>query len=384
MVITKQNVFRCLDGLESKIEAVISKKADSFDYSKCRDIIQEYNEISGIIASLDNLPEDTARFLTSGEADVKLPEKYEKLKCIDKLYSYINTVYDAKIKEALKKKNQALAIDSIVSAMKLDAKNIELFNNIAAFYTEQNLQKELIEIYKLMFIYSLNPLYFEKIGDTYMELKEYNSALVSYLTCAESSEESAEIYKKLADVFGKINDNDSRLACLEQIKKLHNDLNEVFSSVVQFLKKTGSAKIAEQITYDEYGHLPEDFNSLKIIDSYKKILSLKYTNVETDNIEDKIYMNKLSVELNPPEEIAYLNIARALYENGNYAESLELCKFIKTISDTAPVWCLLGDIYRSLKMYGESIDSYRTYLELNENDEEAEQTLSEIYEEALS
>jgi len=171
---------------------------------------------------------------------------------------------------------------------------------------------------------------------------------------------------------------------IEQIKKLHNDLNEVFSSVVQFLKKTGSAKIAEQITYDEYGHLPEDFNSLKIIDSYKKILSLKYTNVETDNIEDKIYMNKLSVELNPPEEIAYLNIARALYENGNYAESLELCKFIKTISDTAPVWCLLGDIYRSLKMYGESIDSYRTYLELNENDEEAEQTLSEIYEEALS
>jgi len=218
MVITKQNVFRCLDGLESKIEAVISKKADSFDYSKCRDIIQEYNEISGIIASLDNLPEDTARFLTSGEADVKLPEKYEKLKCIDKLYSYINTVYDAKIKEALKKKNQALAIDSIVSAMKLDAKNIELFNNIAAFYTEQNLQKELIEIYKLMFIYSLNPLYFEKIGDTYMELKEYNSALDSYLTCAESSEESAEIYKKLADVFGKINDNDSRLACLEHIK----------------------------------------------------------------------------------------------------------------------------------------------------------------------
>ena len=82
-------------------------------------------------------------------------------------------------------------------------------------------------------------------------------------------------------------------------------------------------------------------------------------------------------------KIAYERI-NELYENENYSEAIELCEFIKTITDTAPVWSLIGDIYRTLKMYGKSIEAYKYYLKLNEDDDEATETLKEIYEEALS
>ena len=68
----------------------------------------------------------------------------------------------------------------------------------------------------------------------------------------------------------------------------------------------------------------------------------------------------------------------------NYSEAIKLCEFIKTITDTAPVWSLIGDIYRALKMYGKSIEAYKYYLNLNEDDDEATETLKEIYEEALN
>lgn len=168
------------------------------------------------------------------------------------------------------------------------------------------------------------------------------------------------------------------------IKKLHKDLKKIFDTTMSFLEPLCSKSIISKLKNMDLSLIPQSMESLKIIDSYQKILSLKYTKVETDNIEDKIYLNKMSIEFNPLEEIPYLNIARALYENENYSEAIELCEFIKTITDTAPVWSLIGDIYRTLKMYGKSIEAYKYYLKLNEDDDEATETLKEIYEEALS
>lgn len=167
------------------------------------------------------------------------------------------------------------------------------------------------------------------------------------------------------------------------VKKLHNDLKKIFEDTMNFLDLFCSKSMLLKYRNLDFSTIPSNFESLKIIDSYQKILSLKYTKVETDNIEDKILLNKMSVEFNPMEEIPYLNIARILYENKNYFESLELCEYIKTITDTAPVWSLIGDIYRELKMYGKSIEAYKYYLKLNEDDDEASETLQKIYEEAL-
>lgn len=109
-------------------------------------------------------------------------------------------------------------IKEFADFIKQDIKNISMVEEVAPVFIENKLYKELIELYRTEFFYSMNPLCFEKIGDVFFTEEKYEEALDSYMSCAECSENYSQIFEKLADVFGKLNDNDSRIACLEQIK----------------------------------------------------------------------------------------------------------------------------------------------------------------------
>ena len=168
------------------------------------------------------------------------------------------------------------------------------------------------------------------------------------------------------------------------IKHNHEILAGLYSRILKFVKTACSEKVVEQIENSDFTNLPEELSPLSIVDTYNKILALKYTEVETDSLEERIELNKMSIELNCNEEIPYINLANVLYENGKYPETMEMCSVLKEISDTAPMWEILGKTYRKLGMYGEAIESYRKYLRLNESDNEALECLNEIYEEALN
>ena len=77
------------------------------------------------------------------------------------------------------------------------------------------------------------------------------------------------------------------------IKKLHKNLKKIFDTTMSFLEPLCSKSIISKLKNMDLSSIPQSMESLKIIDSYQKILSLKYTKVETDNIEDKIYLNKI-------------------------------------------------------------------------------------------
>ncbi len=101
--------------------------------------------------------------------------------------------------------------------------NIKLIDSVEKDFIDTKLYTELIELYRLEFFYTMNPICFEKIGDILYKQKKYEEALDSYLSCAEISENYSPIFKKLGKVFGKINDNDSRLACIEQAKLIERE-----------------------------------------------------------------------------------------------------------------------------------------------------------------
>ena len=87
---------------------------------------------------------------------------------------------------------------------------------------ENKLYKELIELYRTAFIYTTDPVNLEKIGDIQAILKNYNEAIDSYLSFAEINGPTTNIYDKLANLFEKINDESSKLACIEQKKMLED------------------------------------------------------------------------------------------------------------------------------------------------------------------
>lgn len=175
-----------------------------------------------------------------------------------------------------------------------------------------------------------------------------------------------------------VKNNDFALA-----KSQYTELKEIFSEIQNIIKLCCPKSVCEKAENMDIDNLPEYFEALRVVDVYSKILSIKYPNIKTDSPLEKIILNKMSIELNPTEELSYLGIAKVLFEEKKYPEVIKLCEYIKTISNTAPVWEILGDTYRELKQYGKSIDAYVKYLELNEKDREGEEKLQKVYEEAL-
>ena len=171
---------------------------------------------------------------------------------------------------------------------------------------------------------------------------------------------------------------------IKSVKNQYKILKEIFAEMIDLTEKNCPKNEVELAKNLDVDNLPEYLKPLATVDIYNKILALKYSNLETESYEDKIEINKMSIDFNHTEEMAYLNIAKVLYEQKKYVEGLRLCEYIKTLATTAPVYEILGDIYRDLKYYGDSVASYKRYLELNENDTEAKDRLNEIYEEAIA
>lgn len=126
------------------------------------------------------------------------------------------SVIETELLTAIENKDYKKASEVLSLAFLENSQNIDLIKYIEKEFIDSELYNEVIELYKLEFIYTSNPICFEKIGDIYVLTNELEQALDAYLNCAEISEDNHDIYIKLADVFGKLNDNESRIACLKQ------------------------------------------------------------------------------------------------------------------------------------------------------------------------
>lgn len=225
MNLTKKNLFKYIANFEKDINDYIKQNSGSEQISSFDELTLEFDKISTFIINDNNIPESVLNFISAEnfEKDAILPTGYEPIKSILNLYEFIKDFAQSNIDKAIKNKDFESVIDNLTLAIKTDIHNVPMLEVVAQKFKELNLNSELIELYKLMFVYTLNPLYFEKIGDILFDIEEYEEALDAYLNCAEGSEEYSRIYEKLAEVFGKINDNDSRIACLEHAKRIQEE-----------------------------------------------------------------------------------------------------------------------------------------------------------------
>lgn len=219
MALNNKNIFNEISVFESNVESILDSPLDR---EKIKNTLFQYFEIANFLVSKDDTPENVSNFLVTGQdlIDIELPHDYEPLKKVYKLYSYIKNQCAESIEKSLISQDYDAVTDTLTFALQADVRNICLTDCVVEKFKNNKLYKELISLYKLMFIYDLNPIHFEEIGDLYYITEKYQDALDAYLNCAESSDEYADIYRKLAKVFEKINDNDSRLACLEHAKTI--------------------------------------------------------------------------------------------------------------------------------------------------------------------
>lgn len=223
MSISKSKLHDYLDDFKKRVDALSSDGVDFNNTDGIDLIISLYDEISSFLIDAKGIPDVVRRYIISKEEE-KLPDEYSALFALNRLYEAIRLSAKKQIDSYVSEKNYSEAIEIFSKALRFDVRNIELIEYIEPVFKNYGLNNELIDLYKVEFVYTLNPLCFEKAGDIYYEANDFNSAIDSYLNCAEISENYLSIYEKLAEVFGKTNDETSKNACLEQIKRIKDGL----------------------------------------------------------------------------------------------------------------------------------------------------------------
>ena len=212
-------MFQKLKKISENIEQFSSIQNDELDFAKIEELYTEYDNICLDIISDRRTPQSVSDYILK-DIDNEISKEYYILKEMTTLKENVRNILKNKLLERLQNNDFEKISQLLLFALRIDIKNIVLFDYIENLFREYELYKELIELYRTAFIVTTNPDYFIKIGDIQAIKEDYNSAIDSYLSYAELNGATVDIYKKLEKMFEKINDEDSRLACIQQIKSL--------------------------------------------------------------------------------------------------------------------------------------------------------------------
>lgn len=126
-----------------------------------------------------------------------------------------------------------------------------------------------------------------------------------------------------------------------------------------------------------------DKKEVGALEAYKKLLALEYSKLQSDDIDERIKIIKMSIDFDYEETLHSIALAKVFCEQDKYKEAIILADYIRSIDSTAPSRLVLAQVYRKLKIYSLSVAFYKEYLQLNENDKEIKQELAEVYKEML-
>lgn len=194
------DVKKAVIKLDSMMSDFVRKKSKILDNPEFDEILTEYNKLAA-------------------KTDF---QELQRLDTIQNFKKYVSQTAKKNIESALKKQKLSDLIRYITAAVMVDAQNLKLVEKLSFKYKEFHLYNELNELYKMIFICTSDTKYLEKMGDVDCVRKDYEAALDNYLGYAETSDPTPRIYKKLAKVFEKLGDGDSRDACLEQVKMIES------------------------------------------------------------------------------------------------------------------------------------------------------------------
>lgn len=167
------------------------------------------------------------------------------------------------------------------------------------------------------------------------------------------------------------------------IKKMYEELKEIYDEILNIVKQLCTKEEQKAVEEFDIENLPEYLQSIKIVKEYQEILALHYAYTKVKNQFDYLKINKMSIEFNSKEELAYLNIMAILIKNKKYAEAIKIGEDIAEVSNIATIWNFLGHIYYKLKQYGKALEAYNCYIKRNDSDVEILKNIKNIYKEVL-
>ena len=167
------------------------------------------------------------------------------------------------------------------------------------------------------------------------------------------------------------------------IRKKYDELQNIHNELLNIVEKLCRPEYLLAVKDFDLDILPDYFKPINTIKEYQNILALQYANVSIKDETDYIQLNKMSIALNPKEELPYLNIIKILFIHKKYPEIIKICNYLAQDSISASVYGFLGDAYTKTKQYGKALKAYNQYSAINEYDKDIEKRVKKLYKEIL-
>lgn len=203
---------------------------------------------------------------------------------------------------------------------------------------------------------------FFELGTIYEELQDYARAAEYYRKYVQSQPENPwSGWFKLAQTYQNLKDNNQAITAYREALKLNPNDIKCNYNLAQLLAAAGQHEEAEQIF-------------LKLASLNKQDAAVYYNQIlqmydQAGKYDKGIEAVKRLIDLNPKNEVAYLNLAIMYFKMNRLedaAKALNDCLAIK--NDYNYAWYSLGQVYSKLNKHQEAVEAFKKYNSLAPDD----------------
>jgi len=248
------------------------------------------------------------------------------------------------------------AINAYKKAIQYLPDHISLWNNLGKLYLKLGYTEEAFRAYEeALKTNPKNAISWNGLGDAFSGFKSYDDAIFAYEKAVEYAPEYSSPWNGLGDVYFVMGDLDSAEEAYAYALSLDDTLQDVWLSLGK--------------TYMEQERTSEAVAAFKKAakldpDNAQVWIDLGNLHLKDSSYPEAISAYKNALQLDIFSGQLYRNLAFAHLQNGDFAEAIPLYhKSIGLLSnkeDLAIVWSGLGDAYRGVKDYENTMLAYRT------------------------
>lgn len=233
------------------------------------------------------------------------------------------------------------AISYMKAATKLAPKNGRLLYELGEFHRRAGQQKKALEIFEKALVQGGSPAIYEKLGDTYKQLNLVQEGIKAYSKALNQGND-----KNLAIL--------SKLAHLYYVAGDYKKAEEYNRKIISLAPGSSDARHA----YIQLGNILDD----------------------VQRYEQAVEMYRKAANLDPTDEIPWINMALSHQKNNSYGKAIKAYKRAISINPDNPKARMgLGRLYESQGYLDEALDEYIHLLQVKKDYPPAHFEIAKLY-----
>ncbi|MEA3475609.1 MAG: tetratricopeptide repeat protein [Candidatus Cloacimonadota bacterium] len=252
----------------------------------------------------------------------------------------------------------------------------EKYFNLGEDYYEQGLIDKAIECYQKVVEINPDDAYaYYNMGYAYGDKGNYNKAIECFQKAVEINPDFAVAYNSMGMAYGVKGNYDKAIECYQKVVEINpDDAKAHFNLGDQYFNKTLYDEAIKE--YEIALNYTQDDLDKAVL--YERLGHLYHHPKE--NYDKSIEYFKKALNIQPEDEIIYVNMGTVYADKGDYSKAIEYYqKAIEIDPDDASAYYNMGNAYDKMGNYDKAIAFYQKAIEINPDDAYAYNNMGLVY-----